>query len=156
MMTKLAISGGATAKRSLLVGWVLLSILGALDHTLFPRLFGSSLSLSLPHLYSGHVMFVRIPRTPTIHLYRDDKGALRPLYELTETHGWLYERARLEANLSFSPALLPAICRRHFARTGAATEFVREEHRLSAGAPQPVTRISFRCDERGLTPTGRR
>lgn len=156
METVASPSRWALMKWALLLGWVMLSLVGALDSTVLPKILGTKLALPLPHLYSGHVMFVRIPRTPTVHLYRGDNGSWRPLYELTDAHAWLYERARIEANLSFSPAILPAICRQYFARSGQVTEFMREEHRLSAGAPQAVTRIVFRCDERGLTPAGRR
>ncbi|MFZ9887335.1 MAG: hypothetical protein ACO3JL_07520 [Myxococcota bacterium] len=138
-----------------MVLWVLVSVFGALNHTIITKIRGAPFPLPLPHLYSGHVMFVRIPRDPTVHYYQSHDGTWRPLYELTEAHGWLYERARLEANLSFSPSLLADICRRHLARTGGVTHILREEHRLSKGAPQPVKRLYFRCDATGLTPVRR-
>jgi hypothetical protein len=141
-------------RRVLLLCWLALSLAGALNHILSAgRVGGPALDLSLPHLASGHAMFVRIPRTVHVHSYLTPDGQHRPLTDLVRTQGLLYGRARLETNLALHPALLEQICQRHFRASGRATTFLTEEYKLNFHPERPYKKAALVCDERGLSPS---
>lgn len=138
------------AARAALLVWLTLSTLGALNETVVPKFIGRSFDLPLPHLKSGHTMFVRIPRTVHIHQYAEGDGPRQPLTDLVDGPSPLYARARLEVSLELERDLLPQICRRSFARDKVARRFFADEYKLNFHPERPVRSAELVCDERGL------
>jgi hypothetical protein len=109
------------ARRALVIGWLVLTVAGALDHTVAEALFGRRFDLFLPHLKYGHVMFNRNP-PHTVRLYYTD-GERHDLADLMPTPAWGYGRARLAVTYTTKPDYLMELC----LRAHRDVEFLVEE-----------------------------
>ncbi len=140
----------ARFQSALVLVWLLLSVLGAVNQSVIRPLAGQSLPLLLPHLQQGYVMFIEIPRKIEVHSYLDDRGQ-HSIADLFGTVAPFYHRARTEANFTLNPLLLEQACRDRFAAASAPTVFVVDEHHplLHTGRATKTTR--YMCDAAGLS-----
>lgn len=130
-----------------MLGWMGLSLLGALNGSFFEKVGIRKIQLPFPHLYDGYTMFVKTPRQVFLHRYEIEDGPHGHLYELVQTRAFLYERSRLEMNLMFTPALLPAICRRYGQQDRRPIRFIQEEHWISPAGKIPTRERHALCKE---------
>jgi hypothetical protein len=127
------------ARRVFVAAWILLGVVGALNHTVF----GRALDLQLPHLKYGHVMFNRNPRVAVVYKYRGSDGVEHHLADLMRPPSLGYHRSRLALSVATKPDYLAELCLR--AQRGPLT-FIVEEQPIG-GTP---SRHELTCDERGL------
>jgi hypothetical protein len=137
-------------RSALVVVWLLLSLLGAVNQSVIRPLLGQSLPLLLPHLQQGYVMFIEIPRKIEVHSYLDDAGQ-HSIAEVVHTRAIFYQRARTEANFTLNPLVFEQACRDRYADAQAPTVFVVDEHHplLHSGKATKTTR--YMCDGAGLS-----
>ena len=137
-------------RSALVVVWLLLSLLGAVNQSVIRPLLGQALPLLLPHLQQGYVMFIEIPRKIEVHSYLDGTGQ-HSIADVVHTKAIFYQRARVEANFTLNPLLFEQACRDRYADAQAPTVFVVEEHHplLRTGKPTKTTR--YMCDGTGLS-----
>ncbi len=107
-------------KRAFIVAWIVLSLAGALDHTIAPRLLGRSFDLHLPHLQYGYVMFNANPRRVPVFTYARADGVRHDLAELEPRPAFGYARARVALDAMFTPIYLRDLCNRALRGPGDA------------------------------------
>lgn len=140
------------ARRALVVGWVVLGVLGALDHTLAERVFGRRFDLGLPHLKYGWVMFNHNPRTISVYRYTGADGTPHDLADLVATPAPGYARARLLVDALTEPQTLSEVCFRATRRTGETYDFVIDDYETDPGQSRLVGTRTLHCTTHGLTP----
>lgn len=138
------------ARRVFVAAWILLGLLGALNHTIAEDLFGRRFDLLLPQLRYGYVMFNKNPRTVQIYSYADKDGRRHPLSELSTTPALGYARARLELNLISNPDVLSEVCYR--ARIDKPFSIFVDEFEVDRDPHHPSRSLELRCGDHGLSP----
>jgi len=137
-----------SARRLLVAAWMVLGVLGALNHTVF----GRALDLVLPHLRYGHVMFNRNPRTVSVAEYLGPDGTRRTVADLVPTAAPGYQRSRLAIDLMTQPDYLREICLRAFRRSARELTFIIDEYQVDQDPRHPARSQRLRCDAHGLAP----
>ena len=133
------------ARRAFVVTWIVLTVAGALNHTIAEKLVGRRFDLLLPHLKYGHVMFNRNSPNAQLYTYSGADGVRHDLADLMETPAIGYRHARLAISVSTNPDYLMELCL-HARRRGLGDlTFTIEE-------TTPPSRRELRCDARGLHP----
>ena len=138
------------ARRAFVVGWIVLAVFGALNHTIAERLFGKRFELALPQLEYGYVMFNKNPRQVQVYSYARADGVRHDLADLVRTPSPGYKRARVAIDAAFDPRVLDEIC---FRATRGSTEkltFFVDEYDLDVDARAPVRTRALACDAHGL------
>ena len=133
-------------RRFFVVGWLTLTGLGAVSHTLVPGLvpIGSAWVEVFPHLRFGWVMFNRMPQKVSSHWVRfHDEEHLQGLAVLDPTEAIFYKDSRLLLNAMRDAAYVEHLCRSVSAAQGAV--FVEREYDVSIQA-QPLRVIERTCD----------
>jgi hypothetical protein len=151
-------------RRAFVVGWIVLGVAGALDHTIARKLFGRRFDLVLPHLVAGYVMFKENPRTARVYQYAGADGVRRDLADLVATPSPGYARARLFINDTMDPGFfLKEICLRATHEWNAQTErlesatgdeydFIITEYRVDVDPRSPSSTTTLHCNSHGLRP----
>lgn len=146
------------------MGWIVLGVAGALDHTIARKLLGRRIDLVLPHLAAGYVMFKDNPRTAKVYEYARADGVRHDLADLVATPSLGYGRARVFINDTLDPDFfLKEICLRatHVwdARTGRLErstgddyDFYVTEYRVDVDPRSPSSTTDLHCDGHGLRP----
>jgi hypothetical protein len=140
------------ARRALIVAWLGLSVIGALNFKLlFGRFFDArgGLTAVLPHLKFGHVMFDRVPDAITVpSVTFTTGGGHRGLSEVIETDSIGYADARAYLGFVLDPSWESRICEQIAARN----DVVLWLRRIEIGdAPRVVSERALRC-ENGRAP----
>lgn len=143
---------GTTARRTFVVVWVALGLVGALDHTIAEKLLGMRFDLRLPQLEYGYVMFNKNPHEVTVYEYADDDGRRHALSELVHTAAIGYADARLAVDVIFQPDYLLEVCYRATRGSSRRYTFFLDHYDVDVDARRPVQSLTLRCDERGLSP----
>ncbi len=103
-------------QKILLVCWLSLTVLGAMNSTVLPWLSGGKrLNLAwLPHLRYGHVMFNKNPLEVTTIWFRSHhtNEKLSHISELIKTPAPAYKQARVAINLFIDPRYLISVCKK--------------------------------------------
>jgi hypothetical protein len=136
--------------------WLLLQILAALDHTFIRGIlpFKRQLSLVLPHLKYGWVMFNRPPPRATVWTFvAAGQTERRHLGAALETTSLTYMRARVSLQSEFNPDYPAELCARLDSLRGAT---LTKSVYATDDPSHPVRRESFRCELGKLTATGRK
>lgn len=94
--------------RAFVVAWLVLGVAGALNHTLLD----GQLTLVLPHLQYGYVMFNRNPTVVPVFTYAHAGGERRDLAELDPRPAPGYARARAAVDATLTPLYLRDLCNR--------------------------------------------
>jgi hypothetical protein len=139
------------ASRAFVGAWVVLGVVGALNHTIAEKLFGMRFNLWLPHLEYGYVMFNRNAHEATVYDYTGADGDRRPLAELVRTNAIAYADSRLALNVILQPEYLREICYRATRGTTERYTFLLDHYDLDVDARRPVESLTLHCDARGLT-----
>jgi hypothetical protein len=104
------------ARRTFVVGWLVITIVGGLSHRIWassPLQHSDFVYRLLPHLRYGYVMFSDIPSHVTTMTYRSTPGAAElPVAEIVPTPAWGYKNARTALNLLLYPEYGAYICHR--------------------------------------------
>lgn len=141
------------ARRSFVAVWILLGLLGALNHTIALQACNRRFDLQLPHLRYGHVMFNKNPRTVFVFEYARRDGVRHDLAELVARPALGYKRARVAMNLRLYPDYLEEICANHANKAPTDTiAIIISEYDLDKERDLPVRRSVLRCDSHGLRP----
>jgi hypothetical protein len=151
-------------RRVFVVGWIVLGVAGALDHTIALKLLGRRFDLLLPHLVAGYVMFKDNPRTAKVYEYARADGARHDLADLVRTPSLGYARARLFINDTLDPEFfLKEIClrathewnprtQRLERATGDDYDFFVIDYRVDLDPRTPSSTTDLHCDSHGLRP----
>jgi hypothetical protein len=139
-----------TWQRALVVAWVSLSTLGALDHTIAERVLGRRFDLLLPHLKYGYVMFNRNFHTATVYEYAGADGVRHPLADLARTPAPGYPRARVALDALMSSRYLAELCLQATRASGQRYTFFETEYDVDVNPRAPAHTTALRCDEDGL------
>ncbi len=140
---------GASSRRVFVVAWMLLSLAGALNHTIAEKLLGRRLDLVLPHLQYGYVMFNLNPRTVQVLEYARADGVRHDLAELVPTPAPGYARARLAIDVATVPDYLMEVCYRASRARNEEFEFYVSTYQVDDGARLTSTDV-WHCDDHGL------
>jgi hypothetical protein len=142
---------GTKLRRVFVVVWVVLGILGALDHTIALMAFGRRFDLVLPHLEYGHIMFNKNSRRTTVYEYAGDDGARRPLAELVHVPAIGYADSRLVVSVILQPDYLREVCFRATRGTSRRYTFFLDFFDEDVDLARPVHTTVLHCDAHGLT-----
>lgn len=124
--------------------WVVLSVAGALNHTIIPFLFGKPLKLWLPHLKYGFVMFDHNDTELLLAYYKPRYAAARlPIADLIETPSLTYKETHANVNLLLYPPYLEHLCWRGGLAEGA--DFFLDHYDVQA-TPHIIRTDRFRCE----------
>ncbi len=137
------------ARRAFVVGWLLLVVAGALNHTVALAVFGRRFDLILPHLKYGHVMFNKNPRQVQRYFYSGADGVRHDLADLVITPAPGYQRARLAITMTVKPDYLAELCLRARRAGRGELTFIVEDIDLDAGT---TTSHESLCGAHGLLP----
>jgi hypothetical protein len=138
-------------RRAFVAAWILLGLLGALNHGIAQELIGRRLDLRLPHLRYGHVMFNRNPTRVWVFTYEGRDGQRRDLAELVATPAPGYKRTLLAMNVAAKPDYLHEVCFRHTRRhPDADLTFFVDEYDVDVDRDTPVRTAVLRCNADGL------
>jgi hypothetical protein len=141
--------------RAFVAAWVLLGLLGALDHGIAEAVLGRRFDLRLPHLQYGHVMFNRNPTAVWVFSYSGADGERHDLADLVALPAPGYKRTRLAMNVAFKPDYLREVCFRHTRRVpGADLTFHVDEYRVDVDREQPARTATLQCTAHGLVDRG--
>jgi hypothetical protein len=138
------------ARRAFVAAWILLGILGALNHTVAERTAGRRWDLALPHLRYGYVMFNENPRTVRTFEYARPGGERRPLAELVPSTSLGYSRARLAITVAQKPIYLAEVCLKLHLPAGQELTFYVDEYQVDVDPRRPARTFTYRCDAHGL------
>jgi len=139
-------------RRAFVVAWLLLGVLGALNHTIALDLFGRRFDLLLPHLKYGHVMFNKNLRTVQVYEWSASDGARHDLADLVETPAYGYRDARVEIDVLTKPDYLKELCFRAFSARKEELTFYASEYQVDVDPRTPSRTATLRCDAHGLAP----
>lgn len=103
------ISASRLLKRVAIAGWLVLTVMGALNHTLLPGILPRPLTTALPNLRYGYVMFNRNMPEVGVLSYRDG-GEYRHISDWIRTPAPGYKDARATINLLLIPDYLNYLC----------------------------------------------
>ena len=142
----------AHLRRAFVAGWIGLAVLGALDQTIFPSLFGAKLELGLPQLKYGHDMFHENLRRVRVGHYARADGVEHDLADLVETPSLGYKRSRTELNLLASAAYVRELCRRALRSPDDELTITVDEYEVDRDPRRPSTSFQLRCDAHGVQP----
>ena len=133
-----------TARRAFVVAWILLGLVGALNHTVLDH----RLNLLLPHLRYGYVMFDRNPRVARVYRFTRGHDEPRDLAELEQTPAFGYARARLIMSVAAKPTYLAEVCRKAMLRgdDDALTVLV-DEYAIVENANRLTRSVPLTCRE---------
>jgi len=141
------------ARRVFVAAWILLGVLGALNHTIAEELLGRRFDLRLPHLRYGYVMFNENPRKVVVFEYARADGVRHDLADLVATPAPGYKRTRVAVNLMLKPRWLDEICFRAIKRDpDDELTIYAHEHDLDVDRSEPVRTHQFQCSSHGLAP----
>jgi hypothetical protein len=96
------------ARRAFVVGWLVLGVAGAINHTILD----GRLILALPHLEYGYVMFNENPTRVPVFTYAHEGGERRDLADLDPRPAPGYARARATVDATLAPLYLRDLCNR--------------------------------------------
>jgi len=150
-------------RRVFVVGWIVLAVAGALNHTIARKLLGRRVDLVLPHLAAGYIMFKDNPRTAKVYEYARADGVRHDLADLVATPSLGYGRARVFINDTMDPDFfLKEICLRathawnarteRLERSGDDYDFYVTEYRVDVDPRSPSSTSDLHCDSHGLRP----
>jgi len=140
-------------RRAFVAGWILLGLLGALDHTIAEKVLGRRFDLRLPHLRYGYVMFNENPHQVMVFEYARDDGEHRNLAELVAIPALGYKRTRVAMNLMLKPSWIDEICYRALKREpDAHFSFFAREFDIDVDRDKPARVHAFDCTPHGLVP----
>jgi hypothetical protein len=139
-------------RRAFVAAWIVLGVVGALNHTVFQKLFDEKFDLQLPHLKYGHVMFNRNLHQVPVYEYAGKDGARHPLADLVETPALGYQRTRLAFDVLTKQDYLMELCFRTFERRGEVLTFYADEYDVDVDPRKPARTTTFSCDANGLVP----
>jgi len=130
--------------------WAALILLGAVNHTLLPRLLHRHVNLLLPNLRYGYVMFNIIPTSASVVEFRvDDSSRNWSLSELSDIQTPGYARTRVLMDVFTAPKYLDELCLRRQARTGSPVSIVTHTYQINGGKPRMTGSVVHACaDER--------
>jgi hypothetical protein len=94
--------------RAFIVAWLVLAVGGALNHTILD----GRLTLVLPHLQYGYVMFNQNPTRVPVFTYAHGDGERHDLAELDPRPAPGYARARAAVDATLAPLYLRDLCNR--------------------------------------------
>jgi hypothetical protein len=140
------------AQRVFVCIWVVLGVVGALNHTIAEKLLGMRFNLVLPHLEYGYVMFNKNPHDPAVYDYVGDDGIRRPLAELVATRSFFHADSRLAVSVIFQPDYLREVCYRATRGTTKSYTFIVDHYDIDVDPRHPVQSQTLRCDAHGLAP----
>ena len=138
------------ALRVFVAVWVVLGLLGALDHTIAERVLGHRVDLVLPHLKYGYVMFNVNPRKVSVYEYARADGVRHELADLVPVAAPGYARARLAVDATLEPQYLREVCYRATRRNHEEYDFFVEEYDVDADTRAPSQTTTLHCDLHGL------
>ena len=138
------------ARRIFVAVWVVLGIVGAMNHTIAEKLFGMRFNLWLPHLEYGYVMFNKNPHEVTVYDYTGEDGVRRPLAELVHTPAIAHADSRLAVNVILQPDYLREVCYRATHGTAERYTFLLDHYDMDVDTRRPVQSITLHCDAHGL------
>lgn len=96
------------ARRAFVVGWLVLGVAGAVNHTILD----GRLTLGLPHLQYGYVMFNENPTRVPVFTYAHADGERHDLADLDPRPAPGYARARAAVDATLAPLYLRDLCNR--------------------------------------------
>ncbi len=144
------IIGSVTDRRVLVVAWIALSVLGAMNHTIAEKLFGQRFDLVLPHLKYGHVMFNKNLRVVQTYEYAGPDGVRHDLVELVRTPSIGYRHARLAINVLLKRDYLRELCYRAYGARKEELSFFVTEYQVDVDPRTPSQTKTLVCGAHGL------
>lgn len=139
-------------RKTFVVAWMLLSLAGALNHTIAEKLFGERFDLMLPHLKYGHVMFNKNATTIDVWDFSGPDGVRHPLRDLVQTPAIGYADARVGLDLYTKPDYIRELCFRAFAARKEPLTIFEREYQVEVDPRTPSRTLTLRCDAHGLAP----
>ena len=137
-------------RRWLVVAWIALSVIGALNHTIAEKLIGRRFDLVLPHLKYGHVMFNKNLRVVHTYEYAGRDGVRHDLADLMQPTVVGYRRARLAINVILKRDYLREVCYRAYTANKEELTFFVDEYNVDADPKTPQKTQTLTCGAYGL------
>lgn len=133
-----------------IVVWLVLILLGALNHNIFPKLGGRIDAPQLPHLRYGYVMFNRSPPVvPVIHYQPWPSREWIHISDLVNTPAPLYKRSRVLIDILFTNFdYMLALC----ARGPGTQDAIFRVERHAPAHPERKQVDRYVCHEHRLYP----
>ena len=128
--------------RAFVVAWLVLGVVGALNHTILD----GRLALVLPHLQYGYVMFNRNPTRVPVFTYAHTGGERHDLAELDPRPAPGYARARAAVDATLAPTYLRDLCNRGLASADDEITIYIDGYEVLVDNEKPSISSTVKCN----------